>query len=454
MEAAAGDQPIVETPDQLSAYLEAGCKPRAAWRIGTEHEKFVYCRTNLTPAPYEGEVGIRAILEKLGAATGWSLVMEDGAPIGLKGDGASVSLEPGGQFELSGAPLENVHQTCTEVNRHLDAVKKVADGTGVAFFGMGFAPTWTLEEMPRMPKGRYAVMRAYMPTRGTLGLDMMHRTCTVQVNLDYESEADMVRKFRVGLALQPVATALFANSGLYEGRPAGYASYRAHIWTDTDPDRTGMLDFVFDDGFGFERYADYMLDVPMYFLYRDGRYLDASGQSFRDLMAGRLPARPGARPHLGDWQDHLSTAFPEVRLKQFLEMRGADSGPWSRICALPAFWVGLMYDAAALDAAWELVKGWTAEDRRALRADAAKLGLKARVAGRSLQEVARDVLEIAASGLKARARSGSTHSDERRFLDPLHAIAESGETMGEYTVRRFLNDLDGDARRLLAESEY
>ncbi len=454
LQASSGDHAPIESVDQLTAYLESGAKPKKDWRIGTEHEKFVYCRKTLAPVPYEGENGIRAILERLSASTGWALVMEGDHPIGLKGEGASVSLEPGGQFELSGAPLENVHQTCTEVNRHLDAVKAVANGTGVAFFGMGFAPSWAREEMPHMPKARYDVMRRYMPKVGALGLDMMHRTCTVQVNLDYGSEADMVAKFRTSLALQPIATALFANSGLYEKKPSGYASYRAHIWTDTDPDRTGMLDFVFEDGFGFERYADYMLDVPMYFVYRKGRYIDAAGQFFRDFLKGELPALPGERPHMGDWEDHLSTAFPEVRMKKFLEMRGADSGPWARICALPAFWVGLLYDEAALAAAWDVAKDWTPEQRAALRGDAAKHGFKATVGGRTVQEIALEVLAISREGLKARARPGSVDPDEAVFLEPLQAIAESGVTMGEATAQRFVNDLHGDVRALLAECEY
>lgn len=449
-----GDAPLIESSDQLTAYLAAGCKPKNEWRIGTEHEKFVFCRTSLEPVPYEGETGIRAILEKLGEETGWSIIAENDLPIGLKGEGASVSLEPGGQFELSGAPLENVHQTCDEVHRHLDAIKKVCDPMGVAFMGMGFAPTWTLDEMPRMPKPRYNIMRRYMPTKGSLGLDMMHRTCTVQVNLDFDSEADMVSKFRTSLALQPIATALFANSGLYEGRPSGYASYRAHIWTDTDPDRTGLLKFVFEDGFGFERYADYMLDTPMYFVRRDGEYIDAAGQSFRDFLKGKLPALPGERPTMEDWEDHLSTAFPEVRLKKFLEMRGADGGPWARICALPAFWVGLLYDDDALAAAWDVAIAWSEGEREQLRDDAAKDGLKAKVGGRTVQDVALEVLEISREGLRRRAKSGNLKEDETTYLDPLVKIAKSGVTMGEYTAQLFAGELNGDAKRLFEECKY
>ncbi len=449
-----GDAPLIEDLDQLAAHLASGCKPKDKWRIGTEHEKFVFCRTNLRPVPYEGPSGIRAVLEALGEETGWSLIMEGDHPIGLKGEGASVSLEPGGQFELSGAPLENVHQTCDEVHRHLDAIKKVCDPMGVAFLGMGFAPTWTLDETPRMPKGRYDIMRRYMPTKGKLGLDMMHRTCTVQVNLDFASEADMAMKFKTSLALQPIATALFANSGLYEGKPSGYASWRAHIWTDTDPDRTGLLDFVFEDGFGFERYVQYMLDVPMYFVRRDGSYVDAAGQSFRDFLKGELPAAPGQKPTMDDWEDHLSTAFPEVRLKTFLEMRGADGGPWARICALPAFWVGLLYDDDALAAAWDVAKGWSREERETLRDDAARFGLKAEVGGRTVQDIVLEVLAISRAGLKKRARMGNLKEDETTYLDPLVKIAECGVTMGEYTVERFFGDLKEDKKALFEECKY
>jgi glutamate--cysteine ligase len=334
---------------QLVSYLEAGCmeagcKPPEAWRIGTEHEKFAYTREDLRPLPYEGERSIRALLEGLVARFGWEPMFEAGKPIALTKDGCSVTLEPGGQFELSGAPLETLHETCDEVNTHLSQVKEIAEPLDIGLVGLGFLPKWRREDITWMPKGRYKIMRAYMPTKGNLGLDMMLRTCTVQVNLDFESEADMVAKFRTGLALQPIATGLFANSPFTEGKPNGFMSYRSHIWTDADPDRCGILPFVFEDAMGFERYAEHVLDVPMYFVYRNGQYLDASGQSFRDFLEGRLPALPGELPTTSDWADHLSTLFPEVRLKHFLEMRGADGGPGRNICALPAFWVGLLYD--------------------------------------------------------------------------------------------------------------
>jgi glutamate--cysteine ligase len=359
---AAAETPITDRR-QLVEVLESGNKVRELWRIGTEHEKFGFRLDDpgsspgqaLRPPEFEGEQGIEALLRGL-TEYGWQAVEEHGRTIALYKDGASVTLEPAGQLELSGAPLATIHDTCCEVDSHLVEVRAVADRLGLGFLGMGFQPKWRREDMPWMPKARYAIMRRYMPKVGGLGLDMMTRTCTVQVNLDYADEADMVKKFRVSLALQPVATALFADSPFTEGRPNGFLSYRSHIWTDTDPDRTGMLDFVFEDGFGFERYVDYLLDVPMYFSYRDGEYIDAAGKSFRKFLRGELDVLPGQLPTLRDWSDHMTTAFPEVRLKKYLEMRGADGGPWNRLCALPAFWVGLLYDDAALDAAWDLVK--------------------------------------------------------------------------------------------------
>ena len=427
--------PITD-PRQLTAWFEAGCKPADAWRIGTEHEKFAYRLSDLAPLPYDGADGIGALLTAL-TRYGWEPVRENGRIIALTKDMASVSLEPGGQVELSGAPLSTIHETCTEVHEHLRQIKEVDDELGTGMIGLGFNPKWRRDDIPWMPKGRYQIMRDYMPKRGTLGLDMMTRTCTVQVNLDFSSEADMVRKFRVSLALQPVATALFANSPFTEGKPNGFQSFRSHIWTDTDNDRCGDLPFVFEDGFGFERYADYALDVPMYFVFRDGRYIDASGQSFRDFLAGRLPALPGQTPLLTDWTDHLTTLFPEVRLKRFLEMRGADGGPWQRLCALPALWVGLLYDDQALDAAWDLVKDWTAEERAALRRDVPRHALATPFRGRTLRDLSRDVVEIAAAGLRRRARHSSCGDDESGFLQTLRVIAESGETPADALLKRF-----------------
>ncbi|RMF11707.1 MAG: glutamate--cysteine ligase [Alphaproteobacteria bacterium] len=426
----------IESKDDLIRYMETGARPANEWRIGTEHEKFGFTLEDKKPLTYDGPRGVRAMLEGL-MEFGWKPVYEGENPIALELNGQSITLEPGGQFELSGAPLETLHQTCDEVHTHLHQVKTVAEKLGIGFLGIGFHPLARRDEIPVMPKGRYGIMRRYMPTKGRLGLDMMFRTCTVQVNLDFDSEADMVRKFRVGLALQPVATALFANSPFTEGKPNGYLSYRSKVWTDTDPDRCGMLPFVFEEGMGYERYVDYVLDVPMYFVYRDGTYIDAAGQSFRDFMAGRLPALPGEVPSIRDWEDHLSTVFPEVRLKRFLEMRGADGGPWRRLCALPALWVGLLYDGVSLDACEALISDWTTAEREALRRDVPKLGLKTPFRGSTVQALARDVLAIARDGLQRRNRLNSLGENETHFLSALEAIVDEGKCPAEVNLEAY-----------------
>jgi glutamate--cysteine ligase len=446
----------IERREQLAEYLEAGCKPSEDWRIGTEHEKFGYCKDTLKPLPYEGPRSIRAMLEGLRDGFGWKPVLEGENIIGLELNGANISLEPGGQLELSGAPLETIHQTCDEVNEHLREVKEVADKIGVGFIGLGAAPEWTHDEMPMMPKGRYRLMTDYMDRVGTHGKQMMYRTCTVQVNLDFASEADMVQKQRVALALQPGATALFANSPFIDGAPNGHKSWRSRVWRDLDASRTGMLPFVFEEGMGFQQYVDYALDVPMYFVYRDGRYIDALGQSFRDFLKGRLPALPGEVPTLSDWADHLTTIFPEARIKKFIEMRGADGGPWRRLCALPAFWVGLTYDQGALDAAWDLVKGWDAETREELRVAASVHALDARVGRIDMHALARDVLAIAEEGLKARARpgAGGLIPDETHFLAALKDSVETGKVPADELLEHYRTDWAGDLSRIYAEYSY
>ena len=446
---------VVESKAELVEYLEAGCKPATQWRLGTEHEKFGFTVDDLRPLPFGGERGIRAILLGLAEQFGWNPVLEDGRPIALLDEtGASITLEPGGQLELSGAILDNIHQTCTEVNTHLKQVMTVCEPLGIAFIGMGFQPKWTLEEMQWMPKARYRIMRDYMAKVGTLGQDMMARTCTVQVNMDFSSEADMVRKFRASLALQPIATALFANSPFTDGKPNGFLSYRSHVWEDTDPDRTGMLPFVFEEGMGFERYTDYMLDVPLYFVYRDGVYVDASGQSFRDFLDGRLPALPGEKPTLVDWENHLTTAFPEVRLKKFLEMRGADGGPWARLCALPALWAGLLYHQPSLDAAWDIARDWSLEERLELRSTVPQLGLEATIRGRSVRELAVDVIELARQGLTARKRLNAAGDNETGFLSPLQQVAESGITPAERKLKLYNGEWNHSVDPLFTECAY
>ncbi|TZF86824.1 glutamate--cysteine ligase [Lysobacter lacus] len=438
---------------ELVEFLASGVRPPSDWRIGTEHEKFGFRTDDLRAPTFDGDRGIEALLKGL-TRFGWVPVEEKGRVIALTRDDASVSLEPAGQLELSGAPLETLHETCRETGTHLREVREVAEPMGLGFLGMGFQPKWRRDEMPWMPKGRYRIMRDYMPKVGTLGLDMMTRTCTVQVNLDVASEADMVKKFRVSLALQPIATALFADSPFTEGKPNGFLSYRSQIWTDTDNDRTGLLDFVFEDGFGYERYTDYLLDVPMYFVYRDGTYIDASGQSFRDYMDGKLPVRPGARPTMKDWADHMTTAFPEVRLKKYLEMRGADSGPWNRICALPAYWVGLLYDDAALDAAWDLVKDFSLEERHALRDGVTRQALKLPFRGGTALDLARESLKISAAGLRRRARLNANGVNESIFLAPLMDIVESGLTPAERKLELFHGEWNGSVDPVFREFAY
>ncbi len=438
----------------LVAPMQKGEKPAERWRIGTEHEKFVYRTADRRAPSYTEQGGIRDLLMAM-TEFGWEPVLEGGNVIAMSGPDGAISLEPAGQLELSGAPLENLHQTCAETGRHLAQVKTIGDKLGLGYLGLGLWPDKTREELPVMPKGRYDIMLRHMPRVGSMGLDMMLRTCTIQVNLDYSSEADMVKKFRTSLALQPLATALFANSPFLEGKPNGLLSYRSHIWTDTDPARTGMLSFVFDEDFGYERYVDYMLDVPMYFVYRDGKYIDASGLSFRDFLDGKLSVLPGEKPKASDWVDHLSTAFPEVRLKSFLEMRGADGGPWNRICALPALWVGLLYDQTALDAAWDLVKDWDMDGREKLRAEVPKLGLDAALpGGGKLRDIAAEVLAISRSGLSTRNRLNDAGDNETGYLQPLDEIVSSGLTPAERLLNLYNGEWGGDLSRIYAEKSF
>jgi glutamate--cysteine ligase len=444
---------IVSDRRQLVAYLESGCKPASEWRVGTEHEKFLFRKAGHGPIAYPGADGVHALLEGL-KRFGWNGVYEGETLIGLSKGMANISLEPGGQFELSGAPLDSIHDTAIETATHLAQFREIAGPLGIGALGLGFQPTLKREDVPWMPKGRYAIMRAYMPKRGGEGHDMMLRTCTIQANLDFESEACMAKKFRVSLALQPIATALFASSPFKEGKPSGFKSRRAQVWTDTDPDRTGDLPFVFEDGFGFERYIDYALDVPMYFVLREGRYIDVSGQSFRDFIAGKLPGLPGELPTMSDWADHMTTIFPEVRLKKYLEMRGADGGPASHIDALPAFWTGLLYDKGALTAAWDMVKDWTQADRAALKAAVPREALAATVAGRMVRDIAHDLLALSRAGLKARARLNASGEDEGIFLDPLNRIVEAGMTQADAMLKLYSDRWQGSVDPVFEEFAY
>ena len=450
------DMTPIETREDLVAWFEAGSKPRSRFRIGTEHEKFVFTVDGHNPVPYEGRRGICALLEGMQHLLGWEPIVEAGNIIGLFDvtGGGAISLEPGGQFELSGAPVETVHQTCSELMAHLAQVKEVARPLGIGFLGLGMTPTWSRAQIPMMPKGRYRIMTAYMPKVGKLGLDMMYRTCTVQTNIDYSSESDMVKKLRVSLALQPVATAMFANSPFTEGKPNGFLSFRSEIWRDTDSDRSGMLPWAFEPGMGFERYVDYALGVPMYFVKRGERYIDVAGQSFRDLMAGRLQGLPGEHATISDWVNHVSTIFPEVRLKRYLEMRGADGGPWRRLPALPAYWVGILYDDDSLQAAWDLVKDWTAAERQKLRDEVPRLGFAAAIAGQSVLQLAKTTIALAGHGLARRRRLDARGQDERRFLRPIEEYVGRGITPAEELLAKFHGPWDGSVEPVFKEYAY
>lgn len=448
--------------DQLVAWFEAGSKPSERWRIGTEHEKFGFHHKDLSPVAYEGPAGVRRLIDGMEGLLGWEPILDRGVPIGLVDPtgGGAISLEPGGQFELSGAPLETLHQTCRETHAHLAQVREIAEPLGIGFLGVGASPKWTRAETPVMPKSRYAIMSNYMPKVGGHGLDMMFRTSTVQVNLDYSSEADMRKKMRVSLALQPVATALFAASPFLEGKPNGFLSYRSQIWLDTDRHRTGMLDFAFEEGFGFADYAAWALDVPMYFVKRGDTYHDATDVTFRQFLAGALSNRlPGVVPEIGDWTNHLGTLFPEVRLKRYLEQRGADAGPWRRLLALPAFWVGLLYDEGVLDEAWHLVKDWSAEERRALREGVPRTALKTPFRGGSVLDIAREAVALSKKGLARRNRLGpcgpaEISDNETVYLQPLEEIVVTGETLAERMLRQYETAWNRDVDRVFSDYAY
>ena len=446
----------IENHNQLIEYLASGCKPKSDWRIGTEHEKFGYCKETLLPIPYSGDRSVLAILKGLEREFGWAPITENNNLIGLSKNGANVSLEPGGALELSGAQVQTVFQTCDEVNEHLSQVKSIADKLNIGFIGLGAAPHWKHHEMSMMPKGRYKLMSEYMDQVGTMGKSMMFRTCTVQVNLDYSSEADMVQKMRVALALQPVATALFSNSPCFNGKLTGHKSWRSRIWRSLDAQRTGLLPFVFNESFGFESWVEYALDVPMYFVYRDGHYINALGQSFREFMKGKLPALPGELPTLDDWADHLTTIFPEARLKKFIEMRGADAGQWHRLCALPAFWVGICYDQSSLDAAWDIVKNWDEDDRENLRVAAAKDGLNGSVGNKKLIDLAKEAVQISENGLEKRAKASSNglHSDETLFLESLKENIEKRKSSADELLEKYHGSWNKDLTKIFEEYSY
>lgn len=443
-------EPVTDSRE-LTAWLEGGCIAKSRWRVGTEHEKFGFHKDNLAPVAYEGPAGIRALLESMADRFGWAVIREEGNPIALVKGAESITLEPGGQLELAGAPVETIHETQQEINEHLRQLGEVCRDLDVAFLGIGVQPRSPFADIPWMPKNRYRLMRGYLPTRGHLSLDMMARTATVQANLDFSTERDMVRKFRLAMALQPLVTALFANSPFIDGQPNGFLSYRGEIWRHTDPDRCGWLPFLFEEGFGFERYTAYALDVPLLFLYRDGRYSDAGGATFRDFLAGRLPLRPT----LADWQTHLTTLFPDVRLKRYLEMRGADAGNSATLCALPAFWKGLLYDAQALGAAWELVRNWPLEERARIHREVPKRGLQTVLPdGRTLQQLAVELLKWSRAGLAAQDRKNGNGCNETIYLDPLFRVAESGTHPADRLLRAYHERWNGSVDPVFHEEEF
>ena len=446
----------IESRDELVAWFEQGCKPKEKFRVGTEHEKFAFTVDGHAPVPYEGRRSIRSLLVGMQHLLGWEPIMDGPNIIGLADvtGGGAISLEPGGQFELSGAPVDTIHQTASELMAHLAQLREIARPLGIDFLGLGMSPKWTRAQTPMMPKSRYKIMTAYMPKVGRYGLDMMYRTCTVQTNLDFSSEADMVKKLRVSLALQPVATALFANSPFTEGKPNGFLSFRSEIWRDTDNQRAGMLPFAFEPGMGFGRYVDYALDVPMYFVKREDEYIDVSGMSFRDLLAGKLPGHGNLRATLSDWVNHVSTIFPEVRLKRYMEMRGADAGPWRRLPALPAFWVGILYDDASLDAAWDLVKDWSAEERQKLRDDVSRQGFKAEIRGRPMLDLAKECLTLAHAGLKRRNRLDNDGLDETRYLATLGDSVSRGAAPAEELLAQYHGAWRGSVEPVFVEYAY
>jgi glutamate--cysteine ligase len=453
----AGDEfsPLIESRDDLIEAMARGAKPKSEWRIGTEHEKHVFRKDPIRPVPYEGDDGILGLLKGIESRTGWHPFYDRGKPIGLRNDevAGGISLEPGGQFELSGSPQEDMHASAAELYAHLEDCHAVGHPLNIHFLGLGVTPLWSVAEIPAMPKSRYGIMTPYMDKVGTLGTSMMYRSATVQTNLDFSDEADMVKKLRVSLALQPVVTALFANSPFVDGKPSGFLSFRSHIWLNTDRARTGMLAFAFEEGMGYDRYAEHALDVPMYFVIRNGEYVNVAGESFRAFLEGRLPQLPGDRPTVKDWENHLSTLFPEVRLKQFLEMRGADMGDAASVLALSAMWVGLLYDDAALDGAWQLVKDWTAEERQALRDEVPRTAIRTKFRNRTVAEIGDDVLALACEGLERRARVHPVGGDETKYLAPVEETLDLRKTPAERWLDRYNGAWGGDLSRIFDEAE-
>ena len=447
----------IESKEDLIKPFQDGEKNYSDFKIGTEHEKFAFHLNTLKPVSFFEENGIENLLKAL-KKYGWDSILEGENTIGLSRNNSlavgTVTLEPAGQLELSGAPLNNVHQTYLELEEHKNQINKEGLKLGIGFLGAGLTPDWSFDEMPIMPKKRYQIMKNYMPKKGNLGLDMMFRSTTIQVNLDYSSEEDMIKKFRVSLALQPIATALFSNSPFLNGKSTGYKSFRSHIWTDTDPDRTGMLPFVFNGDMSYEKYVDYALRVPMYFIHRDGNYIDVAGCSFKDFLNGNLKQLPGEKPNLIDWENHLTTIFPEVRLKSFLEMRGADGGRFESVCALSSFWVGLLYDSTSLDSSWAIVKNFNTDQLQELRIKVAKNGLNSSVEGIDLKTLTRKILNLSSDGLRRRDILNANGENESIYLDPLEKILSTGKSPSDELIERFSKNWDKNLVNMYKEYTF
>ncbi len=446
----AGAAPV-ESVEELVAHLRSGEKPRERWRVGTEHEKIGLYEDTHAPVPYEGERGIGALLRRVAAEDGWNPLVEGPHVIGLEKAGASITLEPGGQMELSGAPLRTIHETCDEFHAHLSLMKRVCEPMRIVFLGLGIHPLHGVERIPVMPKARYRIMRRYLPTRGSLALEMMFATATVQANFDYSDEADMVAKMRAALGVSPIVSALFANSSVSEGKANGFITRRLHIWTHTDPDRCGMLPFAFEQGFGYREYVEWALDVPMFFIVRNGAYQPAHETTFRRFLQQGFR---GERPTLADFDRHLTTLFPDVRLKRIIEVRGADAVPPGLTCSLPALWKGLLYDPEALKQAAALVSGYDAETREAARSDVARRGLSARYGGEPVLELARQLAAISREGLARLAHAGRRDRDETGFLDPVFAQLELAASPGSLVVERWEGEWARSVERLIEYARY
>ena len=423
----------------LVKIFSEGCKEKIKWKIGTEHEKFGFKKKSLEPINFQD---IQQIFLKLSNKYNWEKVFEDSNLIALKKNNASITLEPGGQIELSGAPMKNLFETCKEVNQHQSELDDICKSMEIDFLGMGLLPKWKLNKIKLMPKKRYKIMSEYMPQVGSKGLDMMFRTATIQANYDFSSESDMVKKMRVSQSLQPIIIALYANSPFVDGKITNYKSFRSFIWTKTDKKRCGILPFIYDNSFSFERYVDYLLDIPMYFIIRDNEYINMTKYTFRNFLEKKVLKK--IEPNLEDWKIHLTTVFPEVRLKTFIELRGADGGPWSRVCALPAFWTGILYDKKNLNEIWTKISHWDYSGIVNFYENVRRDGLNTFTPdGEKLSDFTKTILNQSGEGL-VRRNIKTDRGNESIFLEPLKKILESGKSPAEMWKKLFFSEWKND----------